>query len=81
MPESVRAMVEAAQKAKPAPNSQAETVEEIVPPASEIPYEQKVKVQRRIPLDSESLRTFVVTREILGPARFRNPHRPGIQGR
>jgi hypothetical protein len=62
--------------------AQAERVEEIVSPASsEAAYEITTAVRRRIAFDKDALRTFIVTREVLGPPRFRNPHRPGLRGR
>jgi len=83
MPDDVRAMMEASRrsKKKKADETQSEVVEEIVAPASENAYEAVAIAKRRIPLDKDALRTFVVTREVLGPPRYRKPHRPGIRGR
>ena len=64
--------------------AQEENVERIVKPmapASDAAYETVASVRTRIPLDAESLRTFMVTREILGPPRYRKPHRPGVRNR
>lgn len=88
VPEEIRAIVELTRRSKQitqeeAPvDSQEERVEEIVPPASsEQAYETVASVRRRISFDKGALRTFIVTREVLGPPRFRKPHRPGIRGR
>ncbi len=82
MPEEVRGLMELRRSPKPEPETDdEEQVEEIVPSASEAPYEQKLLKKRTISLGPEALRTFIVTREILGPARYRKPHRPGIGSR
>ncbi len=88
IPEAVRAVQEASAKAKQnlaqalIREQPIERVEEIVSPASsEKAYEITATVHRRIPLDINALRTFMVTREVLGPPRFRKPHRPGVRGR
>ena len=63
--------------------SQQASVEEIVSPSSsdEAAYETVASVRRRIAFDRDALRTFIVTREVLGPPRFRKPHRPGVRWR
>ena len=81
MPEEVRGMMQVRQSTQAQPETQEERVDEIVPPASESPYETSVRSKPRISLSQEALRTFIVTREILGPARFRNPHRRSIRSK
>jgi len=59
-----------------------ERVDEIVPQESKLmrdAYEETTTVRRRISFDKESLRTFFVTKEVLGPPRSRKPHRPGVK--
>lgn len=57
-----------------------EKVEEIVTPISTGPdaYEESTLHRPKIRFDSDALRTFIVTREVLGPPRAKRPHRPGI---
>ena len=38
-----------------------------------------VVARRGISFDKESLRTFIVTREVLGTPRSRSPYRPGVR--
>ena len=68
-------------KREAARQEQVESIVKPFAPASDAAYETTASVRRRIPLDAESIRTFVVTREILGPPRVRNPHRPGVRNR
>ena len=42
-------------------------------------YEQVTVARRRISFDKQSLRTFFVTREVLGPPRSRKPFQLGIK--
>lgn len=88
IPEEIRAIVKETRRAKrqkqeaAQAESQEEPVKEIVSPApSEEAYDTFASNRRRISFDTEALRTFVVTREILGPPRVRNPHRPGVRWR
>lgn len=79
--ESTRRSKQKKQEAAQA-EAQEERVEEIVSPASsEAAYEIVTTARRRIAFDMDALRTFVVTREVLGPPRFRKPHRPGVRWR
>jgi hypothetical protein len=81
-PREVQQFVEAArtkkkkkQKAKAVENE--EKVEEIVQPVDlgTDAYEQRVKIRRDISFDATSLRTFVITREVLGPPRSKDQRR------
>jgi hypothetical protein len=88
-PEEIRSMLESTRRSKRKKREAAqaeapeERVEEIVAPApsDEAAYETVASVRRRISFDTDALRTFVVTREVLGPPRFRKPHRPGVRWR
>ncbi|HZK76463.1 MAG TPA: hypothetical protein VFD13_06100 [Candidatus Kapabacteria bacterium] len=86
--EELRAVVESTRRLKQKKQAEAqaatqeERVDEIVSPASsEAAYEIVTTARRRIAFDMDALRTFVVTREVLGPPRVRKPHRPGIRWR
>jgi hypothetical protein len=70
-------------KAKKQEQQNDEQVEEIVQPVVMGPdaYDQVATVRRSISFDPDSLRTFVVTREVLGPPRAKRPHRPGVRQR
>ncbi len=64
--------------------SDPEKVEEIVPqesPAMQDAYAEEATTRRRISFDRDSLRTFFVTREVLGPPRSRKPHLPGVKNK
>ena len=80
VPAPVQALIESHRKPDKATQDD-ERVEEIVAPSSEAAYEQTASVKTRISFAPAALRTFVVTREVLGPARFRNPHRLSIRSK
>ncbi|GEM_PF-2406319 len=87
-PEQVRSLIESRKKTKrrkerpqERPQGNEERVEEIVSPASESAYETANVAPRRVPIGTEALRTFMVTREILGPPRSKRPHRPEFRNR
>ena len=60
-----------------------DNVTELLAPVEEIAadaYSQtNIVTSTGINFDKQSLKTFFVTREILGPPRFRSPFRPGIR--
>lgn len=82
-PEEIRPLMESAKrrKQKEAVIANDEVVEEIVQPVATDAYDQVAVVRSQIPLDKDALRTFVVTRELLGPPRSKQPHRPGVRAR
>ncbi len=84
-PEEIRPLMDSAKRRKKKKQAQAggEKVEEIVSPVMMGPdaYEQVATVRRGIRFDRSSLRTFMVTREVLGPPRAKRPHRPGNRQR
>ena len=58
-----------------------ETVERLVKDVSSIGmqnYEKVDAVRPRFVLDTDSIRNYVVTREVLGPPRSRKPYRAGV---
>jgi hypothetical protein len=77
-PEEIRPLMESA-KRKKKKKADAEVVEEIVQPVATDAYDQAASVRRHIAFDKDALRTFMVTREILGPPRAKKPHRPGMR--
>lgn len=85
IPEEIRVIVNETRLAKLKQRKEQEPeerVEEIVTTAaSERAYDITVTAKRRIAFNTNALRTFVVTREVLGPPRVRKPHRPGIRWR
>jgi hypothetical protein len=83
-PEAIRPLMELAKRKKKLVPVNDEVVEEIVSPVSSLGmqnYEKVDAVRRQIPLDKDALRTFIVTRELLGPPRSKNPHRPGMRSK
>jgi hypothetical protein len=93
VPEQLKPMIEQARrkKQKKRDEKQAgnrltsdEPIERIVPATSTIGmqnYEKVDAVQKRFALDRDSIRTYVITREVLGPPRSRKPHRPAMKDR
>ncbi len=83
-PEAIRPLMESAKRKKKKKQVDEEVVEEIVPPVSSIGmqnYEKADAVQTRFALDWDSMRKYVVIREVLGPPRSRKPHLPGVKNR
>ncbi len=83
-PEEIRPLMESAKRKKKQKQANLEVVEEIVPATSSIGmqnYEKADAVQTRFALDGDSLRKYIVIREVLGPPRSRKPHLPGIKNR
>jgi len=90
-PEALRPLIESTKRKKrkkPASDEPVsygsatdETVEEIVPPVAADAYDQVSSIRRHIALDRSALRTFIVTRELLGPPRAKQPHRPGMRSK
>ena len=83
-PEAIRPLMESAKRRKKKKQANDEVVEEIVTPASSIGmqnYEKVDAVQTRFALDKDSLRKYVVIREVLGPPRSRKRHLPGVKNR
>jgi hypothetical protein len=77
-------LIESAKRKKRKKQADDEVVEEIVPVTSSIGmqnYEKVDAVQTRFALDRDSLRKYVVIREVLGPPRSRKPHLPGVKNR
>jgi hypothetical protein len=57
-----------------------EQTPQTIPAPTQDAYDQPAVIARRgISFDKESLRTFFVTREILGTPRSRSPYRPGVR--
>ncbi len=88
IPENVRNLQKASRRAKKmaepvlSPVQDDEVVDRLVTaPVVEDAYAQKVFVRRGISFDRQSMRTFFVTREVLGAPRSRKPFRPGLRGR
>ncbi len=83
-PEAIRPLMESAKRTRNKKQADAEVVEEIVPVTSSIGmqnYEKADAVQTRFALDWDSMRKYVVIREVLGPPRSRKPYLPGIKNR
>jgi hypothetical protein len=83
-PEEIRPLMESAKRRKKKVQVAEEVVEEIVPIASSIGmqnYEKVDAIQTRFALDKDSLRKYVVIREVLGPPRSRKRYMPGIKNR
>jgi hypothetical protein len=83
-PEAIRPLMESAKRRKKKKQANDEVVEEIVPTTSSIGmqnYEKVDAVQTRFALDKDSLRKYVVIREVLGPPRSRKRHLPGMKNR
>jgi hypothetical protein len=84
-PEEIRPLMDSAKRRKKKKQAQpdVEKVEEIVSPVAMgvDAYEQIATARRAIRFDKDSLRTFIVTREVLGPPRAKRPHRPGNRQR
>jgi hypothetical protein len=83
-PEEIRPLMESAKRRKKKKQAGDEVVEEIVPTTSSIGmqnYEKVDAVQTRFALDRDSLRKYVVIREVLGPPRSRKRHLPGVKNR
>jgi hypothetical protein len=83
-PEAIRPLMESAKRRKKKKQADEEVVEEIVPTTSSIGmqnYEKVDAVQTRFALDKDSLRKYVVIREVLGPPRSRKRHMPGVKNR
>ena len=83
-PEAIRPLMESAKRRKKKKQADDEVVVEIVPTTSSIGmqnYEKVDAVQTRFALDKDSLRKYVVIREVLGPPRSRKRHLPGVKNR
>ncbi len=84
-PEAIRPLMESAKRRKKKKQAEEEeVVTEIVPVTSSIGmqnYEKADAVQTRFAIDNDSLRNYVVIREVLGPPRSRKPYLPGIKNR
>jgi hypothetical protein len=86
VPESIRPLLEAARKPKrkkrkPVEEEPVERIVTDVPVAEVSAYDAVSPVRRRISFDKGALQAFIVTREVLGPPRAKNPHRPGLRNR
>jgi hypothetical protein len=93
VPEQIKPMIEQARRTKKKKRDEAqagnrltsdEPIERIAQTTSTIGmqnYEKVDAVQKRFALDRDSIRTYVITREVLGPPRARKPHRPAMKDR
>ena len=88
VPSEIQRVVAASRLARQATVTARASYDEVVDPRPVVvsvapvdAYEQVTVARRRINFDKQSLRTFFVTREALGPPRSRKPFRPSIKAR
>jgi len=86
VPEEIKPLLEKPRRATRRDIPVLETVYEyeqappsVLPPVPDAYAQPADAVRRGISFDRRSLRTFFVTREVLGPPRSRSPYRPGVR--